>query len=110
MSLLKALKCLPLIALLALSLSGCAGSKGSSEGGGSGSDGGSYSDGGSSDGGGSNGEGGAPAAPKEEIDEDKLKKTQEDAMAVEKENHELRRQVFEAKNKLGIPVEQPAEE
>ena len=52
---------------------------------------------------------GTPAEPKEEISEDKLKKTHEEAMAITEENHDLRRQIFEAKNKLGIPVEQEEE-
>jgi hypothetical protein len=109
MSLSKSWKILSLVAMLALVFSGCAGSKGGSSGG---DEGGSYS---SEEGGsgseGSSGEGGAkPAAPKEDIDEDKLKDAQKDAMESEKENHELRRQIFEAKNKLGLPVEQAAEE
>lgn len=53
---------------------------------------------------------GTPAAPKEEITEDKLKDAHADAIKATEENHELRRQIFEAKNKLGIPVEQEAEE
>lgn len=102
MSLSKSWKILPLIALLAFAFSGCAGSKGGS----SGDSDGSYS---SEDGSeGSSGEGGR-SAPKEEIDEDKLKDAQTEATATEKENHELRRQIFEAKNKLGMPVEQSAE-
>lgn len=104
MSLLKSWKILPLIAMLALVFSGCAGSKGGSSEGGSE---GSYSESGSEGGSGSDGQ---PAAPKEEIDEDKLKDAQTEATESEKENHELRRQIFEAKNKLGMPVEQAAEE
>jgi len=53
---------------------------------------------------------GTPTAPKEEIDEDKLKKTHDEAFAISEENHDLRREIFDAKNKLGIPVEQEAEE
>jgi len=38
-----------------------------------------------------------------------IKEAQTEAVATEEENHELRRQIFEAKNKIGIPVEQPTE-
>lgn len=55
-------------------------------------------------------EDGTPAAPKEEITEDKLKEAHTDAVSITEENHELRRQIFEAKNKLGIPVEQDADD
>ena len=50
------------------------------------------------------------AAPKEVVDENKLKKTESEAMAATEENHKLRKEIFDAKNKLGIPVERPAEE
>ncbi|HSQ43029.1 MAG TPA: hypothetical protein VLM37_12185, partial [Fibrobacteraceae bacterium] len=94
MSLSKFWKVLPLIAVLALAFSGCAGSKGSSEGG---------SEGGYSD---EESEGASRSSgPKEDIDEDKLKDAQVQAMEQEKSNHELRRQIFEAKNKLGIPID-----
>ncbi|MCQ2060906.1 MAG: hypothetical protein MJY47_04880 [Fibrobacter sp.] len=58
------------------------------------------------------GEGGAAAAQpqKEKIDENKLKKTEQEAMALTDENHQLRKEIFEAKNKLGIPVDRPAAE
>lgn len=58
------------------------------------------------------GEGGAAASQpqKEKIDENKLKKTEQEAMALTDENHKLRKEIFEAKNKLGIPVDRPAEE
>lgn len=67
------------------------------------------SSGGSEDGA---GEGGAAAAQpqKEKIDENKLKKTEQEAMALTEENHKLRKEIFEAKNKLGIPVDRPAAE
>lgn len=57
-------------------------------------------------------EGGAAAAQpqKEKIDENKLKKTEQEAMALTEENHKLRKEIFEAKNKLGIPVDRPAAE
>lgn len=51
-----------------------------------------------------------PAKPKEVIDENKLKKTEDEAMAANEENHKLRKEIFDAKNKLGIPVDRPAEE
>ena len=50
------------------------------------------------------------AAPKEVIDENKLKKTESEAMAATEENHKLRKEIFDAKNKLGIPVDRPTEE
>ena len=49
------------------------------------------------------------SAPKEKIDENKLKKTEEEAVAITEENHKLRKEIFEAKNKLGISTA-PAEE
>lgn len=42
------------------------------------------------------------AAPKEVIDENKLKKTEQEATALTEENHKLRKEIFEAKNKLGM--------
>lgn len=54
-------------------------------------------------------EDGTPAAPKEVIDEDKLKKAHDEAVGLNEENHDLRREIFDAKNKLGIPVEVEAE-
>lgn len=47
-------------------------------------------------------EGGQASAPKEEIDENKLKKTEQEAVAMNEENHKLRKEIFDAKNKLGI--------
>lgn len=41
-------------------------------------------------------------APKEVIDENKLKKTEQEATALTEENHKLRKEIFEAKNKLGM--------
>ena len=49
------------------------------------------------------------SAPKEKIDENKLKKTEDEAVAITEENHKLRKEIFEAKNKLGISTA-PAEE
>ncbi|MCQ2055699.1 MAG: hypothetical protein MJY82_10505 [Fibrobacter sp.] len=65
----------------------------------------------SSDDGSSYSEGGAKkAAPKEEVDEDKLKKTEKEAMDITEENHKLRKEIFDAKNKLGIPVDRPSDD
>lgn len=58
----------------------------------------------------SEGDGGQKAAPKEKIDENKLKKTQEEAVAINEENHKLRKEIFEAKNKLGISTASEAAE
>ncbi len=57
--------------------------------------------------GGSGGGSGAAAVQKEKIDENKLKKNEDEAMALTEENHKLRKEIFDAKNKLGIPVERP---
>lgn len=53
---------------------------------------------------------GQGAVAEEKIDEDKLKKTEQEAMNLTEENHQLRREIFESKNKLGIPVEQQSGE
>lgn len=50
------------------------------------------------------------SAPKEKIDENKLKNTEKEAMDVTEENHKLRKEIFDAKNKLGIPVDRPADD
>lgn len=42
------------------------------------------------------------AAPKEQIDENKLKKTEQEATSFNEENHKLRKEIFDAKNKLGM--------
>lgn len=42
------------------------------------------------------------APPKEKIDENKLKKTEQEATAITEENHKLRKEIFDAKNKLGM--------
>lgn len=61
------------------------------------------------------GEGGGAAAQeekKEVIDEAKLKTAETEATTLTTENHELRRQIFEAKNKLGMstaPMEEGEE-
>ena len=54
--------------------------------------------------------GGSRSAPKEHVDEDKLKKTEKEAMDITEENHKLRKEIFEAKNKLGIPVDRPTDD
>lgn len=47
--------------------------------------------------------------PKEVIDENKLKKTEQEATAITEENHKLRKEIFDAKNKLGISTAEDAE-
>lgn len=49
-------------------------------------------------------------APKEVIDENKLKKTEQEATAINEENHKLRKEIFDAKNKLGISTATPADD
>ena len=70
-----------------------------------GSSGGGSDEGGA--GGGAAGGSGKAAVQKEKIDENKLKKNEDEAMALTEENHKLRKEIFDAKNKLGIPVERP---
>ena len=50
------------------------------------------------------------SAPKEKIDENKLKKTEEEAVAITEENHKLRKEIFDAKNKLGISTAPASED
>ena len=59
---------------------------------------------------GDSGESVQSSAPKEHVDENKLKKTEEEAVAITEENHKLRKEIFEAKNKLGISTAPAAEE
>ena len=59
---------------------------------------------------GDSGESAQAAAPKEHVDENKLKKTEEEAVAITEENHKLRKEIFEAKNKLGISTAPASEE
>ena len=75
----------------------CAGSSGG------GSDEGGYDEGGSSG-------GGKAAVQKEKVDENKLKKNEDEAVAITEENHKLRKEIFEAKNKLGISTAPASEE
>ncbi|WP_407448773.1 hypothetical protein [Fibrobacter sp.] len=85
-----------ILASLSLALfTACAGSSGGS------------SDEGGAEGGAAGGAGGKAAVQKEKIDENKLKKNEDEAMAMTEENHKLRKEIFDAKNKLGIPVERP---
>lgn len=82
-----------LASLCALSLAACAGSR---QGGDSGvpSEDGEYSE-----------EAGESSGKAKQVDEDELRKTQEEAVKATEENHELRRQIFEAKTKLGISTQ-----
>lgn len=85
-----------ILASLSLALfTACAGSSGGN------------SDEGGAEGGAAGGAGGKAAVQKEKIDENKLKKNEDEAMAMTEENHKLRKEIFDAKNKLGIPVERP---
>ncbi|MCQ2097407.1 MAG: hypothetical protein MJY87_05615 [Fibrobacter sp.] len=47
--------------------------------------------------------------PKEVIDENKLKKTEQEATAINEDNHKLRKEIFDAKNKLGMSTAEDAE-
>ena len=48
--------------------------------------------------------------PKEVIDENKLKKAEQEATAINEDNHKLRKEIFDAKNKLGMSTAPAAEE
>ena len=87
---------LALASLCALSLAACAGSR---QGGDESADDGEYTE---------ETEGGSAKVQK--VDEDELKKTQDAAVKATEENHELRRQIFEAKTKLGISTQTQSEE
>jgi hypothetical protein len=93
MSLLKNFKLL-LIAGTVVLFAACAGSSGGS---GSSDDEVYYED---------DGTGTKKAVKKEVITEDKLKDTEKEATALTEENHKLRREIFDVKHQLGIPVEQ----
>lgn len=95
MSLLKNFKLL-LIASTVVLFAACAGSSGGS---GSSDDEVYYEDDGS-------GTGTKKAVKKEVVTEDKLKDMEKEATALTEENHKLRREIFDSKTKLGIPVEQ----
>jgi hypothetical protein len=47
-------------------------------------------------------------APKEVITEKTLKKSQDEASAANEDNHKLRKEIFDARTKLGLPIQQPA--
>lgn len=87
---------LVLASLCALSLAACAGSR---QGGDESADDGEYTE---------ETEGGSAKVQK--VDEDELKKTQDAAVKATEENHELRRQIFEAKTKLGISTQTQSED
>lgn len=89
--------------LAALSLAmftACAGSSGGSDEGGD--DEYSYEDDGS----------GTPTKKKKavKVDKDELKESEKEAMSLTEENHKLRKEIFDAKNKLGMPTGSAAEE
>ena len=46
--------------------------------------------------------------PKEVINEKTLKKTQDEASAANEDNPKLRKEIFEARTKLGLPIQQPS--
>ncbi|HHX16040.1 MAG TPA: hypothetical protein GX724_07775 [Fibrobacter sp.] len=50
------------------------------------------------------------AVKKEKVDVNMLKESEKEAMSITEENHSLRREIFDAKHKLGIPVEQQSGE
>lgn len=50
------------------------------------------------------------SAKAQKVDEGELQRTQQEAMKMTEENHELRRQIFEAKTQLGISTQPAAEE
>lgn len=89
--------------LAALSLAmftACAGSSGGSDEGGD--DEYSYEDNGS----------GTPVKKKKavKVDKNELKDSEKEAMNLTEENHKLRKEIFDAKNKLGMPTGSAAEE
>ncbi len=100
MSLLKNWKLL-LSALAIAMFTACAGTSGGSS---AGDD--SYSGGGSAGGSAA----AAPQKPKEEISEAKLKKAESEAMSSTEENHKLRKEIFEAKTKLGMSADEEVPE
>lgn len=86
--------------LAALSLAmftACAGSSGSSD---DSDDGYSYED---------DGSGSSPKKKKKaavKVNKDELKESEKEAMNLTEENHKLRKEIFDAKNKLGLPTGQ----
>ena len=86
----KKIASLLVLSLAVMSLVGCAGSKGGEAGG-------------------EGGEGGE-AAEEVKASDSQVKKAAEEAMALETENHKIRQEIFESKNKLGIPTDTAEEE
>ena len=86
----KKIASLLVLSLAVMSLVGCAGNKGG-------------------EGGGEGGEGGE-AAEEVKASDSQVKKAAEEAMALETENHKIRQEIFESKNKLGIPTDTAEEE
>ena len=86
----KKIASLMVLSLAVMSLVGCAGSKGGEAGG-------------------EGGEGGE-AAEEVKASDSQVKKAAEEAMALETENHKIRQEIFESKNKLGIPTDTAEEE
>ena len=86
----KKIASLLVLSLAVMSLVGCAGSKGGESGG-------------------EGGEGGE-AAEEVKASDSQVKKAADEAMALETENHKIRQEIFESKNKLGIPTDTAEEE
>lgn len=86
----KKIASLLVLSLAVMSLVGCAGGKGGESGG-------------------EGGEGGE-AAEEVKASDSQVKKAAEEAMALETENHKIRQEIFESKNKLGIPTDTAEEE
>ena len=85
----KKIAALLVLSLAVMSLVGCAGNKGGESGEG--------------------GEGGE-AAEETKASDSQVKKAADEAMALETENHKIRQEIFESKNKLGIPTDTAEEE
>ena len=86
----KKIASLLVLSLAVMSLVGCAGSKGGESGG-------------------EGGEGGE-AAEEVKASDSQVKEAADEAMALETENHKIRQEIFESKNKLGIPTDTAEEE
>ena len=41
------------------------------------------------------------------VDKNELKESEKEAMALTEENHKLRKEIFDARTKLGLPIQQP---
>jgi len=76
-------------------LAACAGSKGGQS---------SYDD--DDDGGGGGGGGGGRAAREAPVKADDLKDANKDAVNLTEENHKLAKEIFDLKNKLGLPTDE----